>query len=324
MPVFLTLMIKNYILQKRIILISAVFSMCSAAMGQGCSDAGFCTMGAMRPNQSFSSKSMLKLRSVELLQYVGVTKFHDVILTSLVDINIGVGEKGSVQLKLPYTFVSGPLADTKGMGDISCSYTHTLLQTETFQVLGTIGAKLPTNNSNKVSSDGRPLPMYYQTSLGSYDVVAGLSFVSRKWLLAAGYQQALTKNGNEFRWSEWKGSALNSEALEYPVSWNVKRGKDLMFRVERNFRSTKWNGYIGLLTVFRFTKDDISKGKEDVRIKAAGTDGAAITALSGLGYRFSTTTAIKALFGYKVLSRLHNADGLSREYVASLSMEFRF
>lgn len=296
-----------------------------ASYAQGCSDAGFCTMGAMRPNQSFSSKGTIKLRSVEVQQYVGVTKFHDVILTSLADINVGIGSRGSAQLKLPFTFVSGSLANTNGLADISYSYTYALISNNTFQLSGTLGGKIPTNHSDKTSADNRPLPMYYQTSLGTYDIVAGLSFITRKWLLAAGYQQALNKNNSEFRWSEWAGSSQLPTALEYPVSWNLQRGKDIMFRVERNFRSTKWNAYLGVLTIYRITRDEVSRGTEqnNFRVKVDGTTGPAITALTGIGYRFSTAVAIKGMFGLKLHSREFNPDGLSREYVSSLSIEIR-
>lgn len=294
-----------------------------ASYAQGCSDAGFCTMGAMRPNQSFSAKVAIKLRSVELLQYVGVTKFNDVILTSLADINVGIGKRGSFQVKLPYTFVSGSLANTNGLADISYSYTHSLVTKNNYQLLGTLGGKIPMNNSNKLSTDGRSLPMYYQTSLGTFDVVAGLSFITRHWLLATGYQQALNETGSQFSWSEWNSSNQFPIAHEYPVSWNLQRGKDVMFRVERNFRSTKWNAYIGVLTICRITKDEISQGTEQNRIKVDGTTGAAITGLTGIGYRFSTSIAIKGMFGLKIINRDHNPDGLSRHYVSSLSIEIR-
>jgi hypothetical protein len=318
-------MIQFYGFRKALFSATVFLFMCGLVKGQGCSDAGFCTMGAMRPNQSFSSKGTIKLRSVELLQYVGVTKFHDVILTSLADINVGIGRRGSAQIKLPYTFVSGSLANINGLADISYSYTYALLSKNNYQLLGTLGGKIPTNHSDKQNADGRPLPMYYQTSLGTYDIVAGLSFITRKWLLAAGYQQALNKNGSEFRWSEWTASNQFSTAHDYPVSWNLQRGKDIMFRVERNFRSTKWNGYLGLLTIYRITRDEVSRGTEqdNFRVKVDGTTGPAITALTGVGYRFSTSVAIKGMFGLKLHSRDFNPDGLSREFVSSLSIEIR-
>jgi len=316
-------MIQFYRFRKALFSAVLFLFVCGLVSGQGCSDAGFCTMGAMRPNQSFSSKGVVKLRSIELLQYVGVTKFHDVILTSLADINIGIGKRGSAQLKLPYTFVSGPLANTNGLADISYSYTHVLLLKNNFQLLGTLGGKIATNDSDKENVDGRPLPMYYQTSLGTYDIVAGLSFITRKWLLAAGYQQALNENGSQFRWAKWTSSEEFPTAHEYPVSWNLQRGKDVMFRVERNFRSTKWNAYLGLLTIYRITKDEVSSGTATNRVKVDGTTGAAITALTGIGYRFSTSVALKGMFGLKLLSRDINPDGLSREFVSSLSIEIR-
>ncbi|MFN8890139.1 MAG: hypothetical protein ACK5WF_21960 [Cyclobacteriaceae bacterium] len=40
---------------------------------QGCSDAGFCTMGAMKPDQPYNKKIQLKLRSMEVSFYRGTT-----------------------------------------------------------------------------------------------------------------------------------------------------------------------------------------------------------------------------------------------------------
>ena len=53
----------------------------TSVFSQGCSDAGFCTMGAMRPDQPFSKKLNIRLRSVSLTQYIGLTKFDDKILS---------------------------------------------------------------------------------------------------------------------------------------------------------------------------------------------------------------------------------------------------
>jgi len=290
---------------------------------QGCSDAGFCTMGAMRPNQNFGAKNTIKLRSVELLQYIGYTKFKDVISTSLADINIGIGKRGSAQIKLPYTTVAGSLGKTQGMGDISYSYTYAVIAQTNYQILATLGGKIPTNGGDKYSSDNRPLPMYYQTSLGTFDGVAGISFLTRNWLLATGFQHAFNANQNEFRWDQWTTSPLQATAIKYPPSWNLKRGNDIMLRIERNFRSTKWNGYLGLLTIYRINKDEISNTETTTKL-VTGSTGAAITALAGIGYKFSTKVAVKGMFGDKLLSRATNPDGLSREYVATLSIEIKF
>jgi hypothetical protein len=308
---------------RKSILIVFIWFVVHLAFGQGCSDAGFCTLGAMRPNQSFANKKNVKLRSLELTHYIGYTKFKDIISTTLLDVNTSIGTRSNLQFKLPYTYCTGPLGSSMSFGDISYSFTYVLKTNDQFQLLTTVGGKIPTNNSNQLSDDGRPLPMYNQTSLGTYDFIAGASFLARNWLFATGIQMAFNQNGSQFKWGDWKSSPLTLTANEYPPSWNLKRGTDVMLRIERNFRSTKWNAYIGLLTIYRITKDEISKGIESNRIKVDKTTGAAITALTGVGYKFSTRVALKGLFGMKIINRETNPDGLSREWVTSLSVEFK-
>ncbi len=52
------------------------------AFAQGCSDAGFCTMGAMKPDQDYSKKVDFKLRSLELNYYHGQSTLSPVITYS--------------------------------------------------------------------------------------------------------------------------------------------------------------------------------------------------------------------------------------------------
>jgi len=325
------------------------------AQAQGCSDAGFCTMGAMRPNQAYSKKLNLTLRSIEVSQYFGMTSFYLKILAYNIDANIGISNRLTAQVKLPYQFVFGQLANTNGVGDISLSATYNLVAKENFQVNVSLGTKIPTNNSNLKAQvadtlgvvKDRPLPMYYQTSLGSYDIIAGISILTKDWLFAAGYQQALTQNGNEFLWKPWNGTSLEEDAGKYPKSKNLLRGTDVMLRIEKNFRFSNWNAYIGLLNIFRITKDeftDVNGSRTTVRTENyvlgnnIGTGNLAISLLAGAGYRFDTKSAIKIMVGYRLVDRtsyenkgknsnfeMHrNADGLSRLLVTTIGYEYRF
>ena len=76
---------------------------------QGCSDAGFCTMGAMRPGQPYSKNTNITLKSIELSQYIGITRLNDQIYATALDFNIGISEKDAIQFKLPYMSTVGPL-----------------------------------------------------------------------------------------------------------------------------------------------------------------------------------------------------------------------
>ena len=63
------------------------------AIGQGCSDAGFCTMGAMRPDQPYAKGINIKLRSIEISQYRGTTSVTPKIYVTSFDFNFSLSDK---------------------------------------------------------------------------------------------------------------------------------------------------------------------------------------------------------------------------------------
>jgi hypothetical protein len=307
-----------------IFIINVVTIPLNTLFAQGCSDAGFCTMGAMRPNQHFAKKMNVTLKSIEISGYYGVTKFKDVYYSSIIDINVGINPKISFQVKLPYTFVVGELGKPQGFGDISLSATRNLWVGDRKQINLTLGFKLPTGNANAKDENNRSLPMYYQTTLGTYDFVIGISWISKAWLIAIGYQQALNKVENGFKWSDWKGDVSEASARAYPVSNQLLRGKDVMMRLERNFRLGRFNAYLGLLPIYRFTKDQLILPETKQLGEQEGSDGLALTGLVGGGYRFSYHSGIKFLYGHRIVERKSNPDGLSREQVLTFGYEYRF
>jgi hypothetical protein len=290
-----------------------------AAHAQGCSDAGFCTMGAMKPDQPFNKKVDFRLRSMEISFYRGTTPLTPVIYVATADMSFSLGAKTTFQLKLPYQTASGTLGNTSGLGDISLCFTRTLKSTEKFDINLTVGGKIPTNESD-LKEDGRPLPMYYQTSLGTYDFITGISVVSPKWLFATGIQHPFNRNNNDFLWSRWP----ESEYIErYARAKDLKRGTDVMLRVERNFRFSRLNFSLGLLPIYRITSDTFINDAGQV-IKPDGAKGLALSGIFTTGYHFNVRTGIKLLVGHKIVQRETNPDGLTRELVSTVSYFHRF
>lgn len=291
---------------------------------QGCSDAGFCTMGAMRPDQPFSKKLNLRIRSVSLTQYIGLTKFDDRIISYIAEANVGISDKWQAQIKLPYTFVQGPLANTQGIGDISLSLTRMLIQKQEWQLNATLGAKLPTNDANFKNDTGLALPMYYQSSLGTYDIIAGIAFINKNFLFAAGIQHPFNQVDNGFKWGIWQEHPLTDIANKYPVSQFLDRGTDAMLRAEYNLRFSKWNVNIGLLPIYRFTPDRITDPATGERIEIEQSKGVALSGLIGGTYNFSVRSSIKLLLGKQLKDRYKNPDGLSREWVNTITYNYMF
>jgi len=317
-------------MNKSIFCISILLLISHFGYSQGCSDAGFCTMGAMKPDQAYNKKINFKLRAVEVSQYRGKSTSSPVIYVSNIDFAFSINQKTSFQLKIPYQAVTGNLGSTSGIGDISLSATRNVYNSEKFDINATIGAKIPTNDSNlkksgtEFGNEGSPLPMYYQTSLGSYDFIVGLSLISKKWLFATGYQNALSANNNQFEWDEWDGYTGGPDYITaHAIARKLKRGTDVMFRVERNWRFSNYNFSLGALPIYRITKDQIVNLAGDY-VKVDKTTGLALTALFSAGYHFNVKSSIKFIYGLKLTDRDVNPDQLTRTDVQTIAYVYRF
>ncbi|MCU0445335.1 MAG: hypothetical protein MUE85_10490 [Microscillaceae bacterium] len=296
------------------------------AGAQGCSDAGFCTMGAMKPDQKFIKSMDVKLRSIELSHYIGRTKFDDYVMATTLDFNIGIGKKNTFQFKVPYMVILSTLGNMNGLGDFSLSFSRNLLLTEKYQINATIGTKIPSNRANQLTREGRTISMYQQPSLGTFDFIAGASFISRNWLIAVGYQQPLTDNGNQFNpilQADNPRLEPGNPKKAYPNGTNLRRRADVMLRVERNFRFSNLNFHIGLLNIHRFREDEVTATNGN-RVAIPNSNGSALSFIVGTTYHFNTQSAIKLIFGDRWLQRERNPDGLSREQVYTVGYQLSF
>lgn len=309
----------------------------ASALGQGCSDAGFCTMGAMKPDQAYSKKINFKLRSIEVSQYRGTTTLSPIVFVANIDVSAGITDKLGFQVKLPYQWTTGNFGTSSGIGDISLSVTRNFGKWHGFDLNATVGMKLPSNKSDLTTKQEKwagskdfVLPMYQQVSLGSFDIVAGASLINQKWMFAVGYQQALTANNNTFKWDDWDPIYQDGNGVDYVHSYDratkLKRGTDIMVRVERNFRFARYNLNVGILPIYRIKKDQIIDDPSGIGkyIKLEGTTGLAFSLLVGGGYNINVNNSVKFTYGQKFVDRDVNPDGLTRHNVIIVAYLFRF
>src|SRR6478736_1260733 len=299
---------------------------------QGCSDAGFCTMGAMKPDQPYNKKIAVKLRSMEISFYRGTTTLTPIIYVATADMNFSLNRKTTFQIKIPFQHVEGQLATTSSLSDLSLCVTRNIYSSDKFDLNWSVGGKIPSNNSDFSTSDGNALPMYYQTSLGTWDVISGISLINRHWLIATGIQIPLNQNNNQFDWHRWdNGNPTDPEEFEYvklyPNSTYLKRGTDVMLRVERNFRLSRFNFSVGLLPIYRITPDVVTNFKGErtsFDLKGNEAKGLALSWIATAGYSFNVRSGIKLLVGHKIMQRAYSPDGLTRELVTSFTYIYRF
>jgi hypothetical protein len=310
---------------KKIILILVIFLASTEIFSQGCSSAGFCTMGALKADQKFSLYKKVKLNYIELSQLIAFSGFGETINATTLDVSVSLGAKNKFQVRVPYVWVNGPLANTKSVGDVYLTYTRNLVSKKEYSINAMIGTKFPRFTTALATPEGKPLPLYYSPSLGTYDLVLGASFINEKWLLGVGFQQAIanTTVDNGFNPLAWESTPLFSQAQKYDASKNLKRGADVMLRIERNFRFGRYSFHTGLMPVYRLNPDEITDANNQ-RVQVAGSDGLALTGIIGGRYSLDAHSSIKVFYGYSLIARKAIPDGLMKTSVATLAYEWQF
>lgn len=302
---------------------------------QGCSDAGFCTMGAMRPNQMYKSQShtRMKLQSVSVDFYRGTLPclLTPIIYAATIDMIFGWGKKNSFQIKLPYRYAEGGLGKLGGMGDIALSFTHTLKSTSEWNLNGTFGGKIPLGDGNRTVNNEHtggvdaPIHMYYQPSLGTYDIVGGVAWASKKWLFTTGIQIPWNATKNKFVWNDFRNHPDPEYVQKHDVGHGLRRGMDVVLRMERNWRFTNYNFSFSLLSIWRITKDTALIDENFTkRAGKEGTTGAVFSALINLGYQFDVKSGVKYIHSSALTHRHVSLDGLARKAINVISYTYTF
>jgi len=171
--------------------------------------------------------------------------------------------------------------------------------------------------------------MYYQTSLGTWDLISGISLINKHWLIATGIQIPLNQNKNNFDWHRWNTNDPGEFAYvqEYANATGLKRGVDVMLRVERNFRFSRLNFSTGLLPIYRITPDVITNAaglRTSINAKNEKAVGLAMSWIVTAGYNFNVRSGVRLLVGHKIVQRAFSPDGLTRELVSSFTYIYRF
>ena len=328
---------------------SALVMVCGIAqfsLAQGCSDPGICTIGSLNPETTKDTVTCIDYTQAELEELLGATFTREKFRFELSGI-MAQGEKKTqlygaaftgvfrikkkmlINIKVPYTYVYGSLGTNSGLGDITLSLQNTFYSGKYKRFSATVGVVIPTGNANKKDNDFA-LPMTYQTTLGAYNVLVGVSAAYKKWGCVLGYQHSFGKNENEFNSDSLTVNEnslfydeLNGERKRFTSSQNLKRGSDVILRLERRFDIGKKFGFnVGVLPIYRLSRSTITldNGEE---VKIDDTDGLTFNVTGGIRYSPSRNWLVRFNFGAPVITRKVRADGLAREYVGVLSVAYK-
>jgi hypothetical protein len=287
---------------------------------QGCSDAGFCTIHSIRNN---TKKSVETDKNNEVTAGFIFGKGERTVsyYTWELEYTRSINERTSATAKLGYSFISGELAKTNGPTDLFLSVNYAFDVKSKWQKSFVAGLKIPFDQADIVE-EGIHLPMPYQTSLGTTDLVLGLNFTRNSFGATLAVQQPLKSvNGNQFLPENYPTVPL---ANHYLPSNRFTRKGDVLLRFSYNFDPDKrFSIRPSLLVIYHETNDtyvDVNKITREIAKSAGLTANANVF----VDYRLKNESEFELSLRTPFVVRTNRPDGLTRSFVAAINYKFSF
>ncbi len=293
---------------------------CTKSTAQGCSDAGFCTIGNL--NQHSRETSTQNKQKLTLILSNGIGDENVYVFTPGIQYDQKLNSRWSVEGKITGNYADGNLSNASGFGDLFLSATYSLPKKNNWQTSFLFGTKLPLNNGD-IHTANKPLPMQYQSSLGTVDLLAGITIANRKWLVSTAIQQPLTgSNRNTFLPEYWD----TDEAAKYSPSNDFNRKGDVLLRTSYSLiAKRKLDLNIGLLGIYHLGNDTYIDGNlSNKPIALIGSEGLTLNFTAAIHYQLNDRLSFGLSGGVPFVVRDVRPDGLTRKFVLSPELSFNF
>jgi hypothetical protein len=322
-----------------LLLLAAALLASNSSSAQGCSDAGVCTAGPI--GELYVATDSLATgtepRHMVRLSYSYAIGERGVMVQQIVpELAWGFTERWGVQVKVPYMSASGHLGSNSGLSDPTLTTSYAFIAERERRLQAVAGVKIPVGDANALADNSstaqmtRSLPMPYQTSLGTTDLLLGLAYRHKRITTTLAYQHVLANNNrNGFRHSAWMD---DMDALGYFESWELVRANDAVARIQYAIPIGKLAVQPGLLAIYHTAKDQRLEalptengGILEPRLVAVdGSEGPTLNLTLDARYRFNALWALELAYGSPLLVRSERPDGLTRSMVLSIGLAHRF
>ena len=282
--------------------------------GQGCSDAGFCTLNSFKPHNTDSvaqTKNQFKVGNS-----FGNADHSISIFGNYLEYNRQLNDKFTFDAKIASLFQNGNGISVFGLSDVYLNANYQIGE----KIKLTVGTKIPLTNGNKMK-DHLSLPMDYQSSLGTFDIILGIGYEIKKIQLVAAIQHPLTQNSNRFIAVEY---SLNSKWREFQPTNKFKRSGDILLRVSYPLAlGDKFIITPSILPIYHLTNDKYSDVL-DVEKDINGSQGLTLNGNAYFDYKINAKNTLQLNLGMPFVARKTRPDGLTRHFIVNLEYSINF
>ena len=286
---------------------------------QGCSDAGFCSLGVLKNNTTATGKKY----SIAIGASYGAGEQNTSSFNPYLEYAVKVGNHLSYQVKITSVYANGFLGSSFNLGDVFGFVNYTAKPKSINRVSFLSGIKIPLSYANDKNKDGKPLPLDYQSSIGTFDLIEGVNYIIReKWELNAGIQiPIIQKNKNTFFPDEYSYPPISN----FPATNNFKRKSDALVRVGHYLYLKKSSITLkpNILAIYHLGEDSY-ENRFGKRESINGSDGLTINAGIIASKRFKNNNQLEIVAAAPFIVRDSRPDGLTRSFVVNIQYSFIF
>lgn len=282
---------------------------------QGCSDAGFCSL------QSAT------IPTHEQTQFVAVSAgyaagFEDLKYTNAsLEYGFVANKNWRFGSKLTFVNAEGTLGNNSGLGDLILSSNYALSKNNAQDWQFLLATKIPLGTANNKNDGGFALPLDYQNSLGTLDLIIGANLVLDKtWELGSGFQIPIVRSSiNEFE------TTAISSSNKFVNTKNYSRKADVLIRFGYfyNLQKTKLQLKPNILAIYHLANDTFQL-IENQTVDIVGSKGLTLNGGLVSTYMVSTKTQLELTAAMPFVVRDVRPDGLTRSFVVNLQYKISF
>jgi hypothetical protein len=297
---------------KKLLLIIAI-GICSNSFAQGCSDAGICSIG-----NGFQTTDKELKNGIELGSIIGAGEADVTYISPYITYTRTINERLSLSSKVTYSVAGGSFGQRGAFGDAYLIGNYNWKPKTNTQWSSLLGLKIPFTSSN-LKINEFSIPLDYQSSLGTFDVIAGLNLNYKKWDFNTAVQIPVFNNNKNSYFKEF------SNTDDFTSTNLFERKSDALFRTTYTFQTSnkKFTFKPNVLFIYHLGEDSFENvfgNRETIQ----NSDGLTINGNIIGAYAISAKNSIELSLATPFVVREVRPDGLTRKFTAGIIYKVSF
>ncbi len=294
-----------------LILIGFVFT--TVAWSQGCSDAGICSI-----NKGFSDEKEQFKNSLEYASIYSLGEADVQYLSHYISYTKRFNPHFAFTSKVTLSTANGSFGTRTQFGDAFLIGNYTFKEKKQKQWSALLGVKFPFTASN-LKINGYPLPLDYQSSLGTVNAFVGTNLHYKQWDFNAALQIPVVNLNKNSYFAEYSGTT------DFPSTNLFERKPDALLRAtyELTLPHSKFSFKPNALFIYHLGEDsyeNIFGRRENI----AGSDGLTVNGNLLSTYHINKQNQVELSLATPFVVRNLRPDGLTRSFVLGLQYQYSF